>query len=440
MKNLFGKITSKAMGFALNRKIECPGCQKMVFPQVHHDAEGGIADVVCPDCGDRSDVETWLGQMRDRLEPLAIKPEPCGIEESYHQGEYRWQISGSKRPNFFWFFALFWNGIAWSMTALMGYGMFFGTPTQDVKNQPWLLWAMPLFMLPFLAVGIGVLYAALATSFQQMIFVVGLRDITITKNLFGWKRTKSFPKSEICDALLASAYQKNHKPVYGIQLMRRAGKAISLGISRPHQEKRWLLHQLRKALSLECVEAAVERDSAAVGSSSMPAYESSFLTVTPRLDGFTFTSKSSLGAVLLALGAGFFVIGCVFVVMISREAMPLFPFAFVSPVGMVIGLAMFGYGLVSKKTTHHYALLADQASVEIRRSGETVKTRRFMRSDFAKVDMREVGQVNGQSRYTVTLKGKKVWKLCSFMPHDDAEALALRASQWLAQGGSNVLR
>jgi len=435
MKNLFGKITSKAMGVALNRKIECPACQKMVFPQVNHDADGGIAEVVCPACGDVSDGETWLGQMRDSTEPLAIKPERCGIEESYHQGEYRWLISGSKRPNFFWLFALFWNGIAWPMTVLMVYGMFVGTPTQDVKDNPWLLWAMPLFMLPFLAIGIGVLYAALATSFQHITLAVGLRDITITKNLLGWKRTKSFPKSEICDALLASTYQKNDQPVYGIQLMRRAGKAISLGISRPHREKRWFLHQLRKALSLESVESAAEKDAALVSSPSMPAYESSLLTVTPRIDGFTFTSKSSLGAVLLVLGVSFFVMGVVFAVMIFREAMPRFPFALVSPVGMVIGLAMLGYGWVSKKTTHHFALLGDQASVEIKRSGETVKTRHFTRSDFAKVDMRQSGEVNGQSRYTVTLKGKKVLKLCSFMPHDEAEALALRASQWLAKGG-----
>ncbi len=434
-QQVFGKLKSSAFGFALNRNLECPACHNKVLPIVQKDQSGEIQEVRCPACHDSSSTEVWFSQRSDRRNPLSVQPEKCGIRHEFSQGEHRWIIPGSRRPNFFWFFALFWNGITWTISSALIYAFLFGTPTQDVQENPWLKWAVPIFMIPFIVIGLVTLYFAMASSFQKTTICLDLRELTIIKNLFGWKRVKVLPRNAIKDVSLEASHTSDDQRVYGLQLTTNHAKPINVSLSRAHDEKRWLLYELLQALKIDHSPTHQQsHHSAKEAATSYSAYQSKHLNITPRLDGFTYTSTSSISTLLMIMGVGFFIMSNIFCFLVYKNEVPRFPFVLFLPVFMVSGLSMFIYGNILKKTTQVFELIGDKASVVKLRSGKTISEKQFQRSDFSEVEMKTSGEVNNQPRYAVSLKGKKLLKLCSFMPMTEAEALQSRAQLWLNSG------
>lgn len=434
IQKLFGIVKSKAISFALNRRIECHACHKKVYPQIRRHYTGDIQDVRCPACNDSSPAEVWLSQMGDNANPLPVRPEKCGILHEFSQGAHQWIVPGSRRPNFFWIFALFWNSITWTISGFTIYAILFGTPSADVQENPWLLWFVPIFLLPFIAIGIGVLYAALAFSFQKTTIILDLRELRIIKNLFGWKRAVAHSRNDIEDVIMDVAYEQNNSDIYGLRIIFKKGKALKLSISRPHVEKRWLLHELRQTLRLEHIDSHHNTaDSAQRAASSYTAYQSKNLNITPRLDGFTYTSKSSMGPVLTIMGIVFTMISSVICFMIYRDNAPVFPFGVVAPIAGILGIAMFLYGIIQSKTSQHFELLGETIRVRKLRSGKTIGEQNYLRRNFHKAEMRETGHVNHQPRYAVYLTGEQTVKLCAFLAREDAEALQSRALLWLDQ-------
>lgn len=128
------------------------------------------------------------------------------------------------------FFALFWNGfmLMWTSGAIAGDAPFF----------------FVLFSIPFWMVGGTIAWRLLeAIAGHCSLEVAGDRYI-LTRNLFGWKRIKEGPATDLYEANLVTAYSQNHRPVKTIALT--AGtETLKFGTALSNPEKAWIVTELQ---------------------------------------------------------------------------------------------------------------------------------------------------------------------------------------------------
>jgi hypothetical protein len=106
-----------------------------------------------------------------------------------------------------------------------------------------------LFMIPFVAVGIGTMLGAINSARRRTVLLVTADSIIFTqKGLFGEKE-KQWPRASLLAVAAGPSGAKiNEQPVLELQLQWTKGKHFGLLAGRPEPELQWLAAELRRRL------------------------------------------------------------------------------------------------------------------------------------------------------------------------------------------------
>lgn len=159
-------------------------------------------------------------------------------------------------------FALLWNGFILVFISLMLFSMINGVGSTS-NPQPLL---MLLFMLPFVAVGIGMAaFAAHLGKSRSRLVIVGsgqdavlafFRDSPVLKSReLSWTTEQL---SHICvgDSIMSV----NDQPIQELQIHPKQGKKIGLLAQLDDDELRWIAYELRNQLDLKRSAMAIDED------------------------------------------------------------------------------------------------------------------------------------------------------------------------------------
>ena len=219
-------------------KIVCPACAQEIPPDGVNVAKG-VA--YCAACQEGFELE-------DLVDDEALPVErPANAQSILSRDEDRLALAlprgGFKGVGcFFTFFALFWNSITW-MFVFMAIGSMLGFVQAPKKNAPDIF--MLLFMIPFIAVGIGTGLAALYCVFGEVTLAMDRTELLFRRQIFSWKWEKTFEVAKISDIRITEAYKQNNRPVYGVGI-HIDGKSmpVTFGSGLNEDEKRWLVYEL----------------------------------------------------------------------------------------------------------------------------------------------------------------------------------------------------
>lgn len=154
---------------------------------------------------------------------------------------------------FFTFFALFWNGITW--TVFLGFvGSMFGVVQSKSPVAPW----MAVFFIPHMTIGLAVAIAAVYCIYGDVALAIDRTTVLLQRRLFGYTWSRKMPFDAITDIRLTEAYKSNGRSVQGIGFhfqgtptqpltldisVRTSVKArpMTFGSGLSQEEKDWLL-------------------------------------------------------------------------------------------------------------------------------------------------------------------------------------------------------
>jgi hypothetical protein len=141
------------------------------------------------------------------------------------------------------FFALLWNGF---MTIFTSVALGIGLQAEEKPDET-ALWVIPLFLLVFWAVGIGLLLGALNMGRRSAMFAIAAGKLLVMqKGIFGTKQ-REWPVEEITDIRLGPSGMKvNDRDVLQLQV-HAAGEKLGLLTGRNERELAWLACELRSA-------------------------------------------------------------------------------------------------------------------------------------------------------------------------------------------------
>jgi len=180
------------------------------------------------------------------LETALTQPEGSKIAVDKFEGGLTIQVPPAgvwKGSSGMFFFALIWNGFMTVFTS----AMICGGLNAENKPDETALWVLPLFLLLFWAVGIGMLLGALNMGRRSAMFAIaGSNLLVMQKGIFGTKR-REWPVEEISSiALGPSGMKVNDRDVNQLQI-HAAGDKLGLLTGRDEQELEWLACELRSA-------------------------------------------------------------------------------------------------------------------------------------------------------------------------------------------------
>jgi hypothetical protein len=136
---------------------------------------------------------------------------------------------------FFFFFALFWNALSWTMFTVALYK----------RETP-----AVFFLLIFVTIGAGLALAALYSFYGEFSLLADRSTCRAVWTLFKWNRTKSLPTTTITAVTEEVVYTKNYVPVYGVGL-KAGSKTLKFGSALTEEERKWIVGELRHFLGVK---------------------------------------------------------------------------------------------------------------------------------------------------------------------------------------------
>lgn len=231
--------------------VLCPKCNQGLPPE---DVNVAKDVAFCRNCNEAFAISA---QVAGTSGPSRV-PEPSSTTVVLTRDEQR--IAAVIPPQgfkgagcFLGFFALFWNGITW--TVFLGFvGALFGAVSSKNSIAPW----MAVFFIPHMAIGIGVAIAALYAIKGDVALAMDKENVLLQRRLFGYTWSRSMSFAMISDVRLTEAYRSNGRSVQGIgfhfekavplnahstsPVKSFAGKrAMTFGSGLTDEEKAWLL-------------------------------------------------------------------------------------------------------------------------------------------------------------------------------------------------------
>jgi hypothetical protein len=209
-------------------------------------------------------------------------------------------------------FAILWNGFISIFVVLVILSLI-GVLPRDVDSSPW----AALFLVPFLAVGVGLLLVAINMGRRfAIIATAGSRVMIVRQTIFGSQR-REWSADQIDEIVCGpSGLEVNEQPVYELQVHPMRGKKYGLLSQRERGELNWMAAELRRALDLvrqtDVMSSLPQIQEDAVGRLVPPdgspiTYEQSPSATQIRVPARGFSrcaSTMALGAILFAVGSG----------------------------------------------------------------------------------------------------------------------------------------
>ena len=145
--------------------------------------------------------------------------------------------------------ALFWNGIMGLITLCMAGSLLGGNQMKPGDDA---VWAVPLILAFFWAVGIGLLLGALNMGQRRAasLAVTGGSLMVLQTGLFGGKRRTWEPGDVAAVRVGPSGLEVNEVPVQELQIIDAAGQSFTVLAGRTDDELEWVAEELRRALNV----------------------------------------------------------------------------------------------------------------------------------------------------------------------------------------------
>ncbi|RYD39675.1 MAG: DUF2244 domain-containing protein [Verrucomicrobiaceae bacterium] len=209
--------------------------------------KGPVEVIACPSCGVRASAAEWAASSvsNGTASPDSVAP-PSGTRitrSGSDGGEVVWNIPASGNSGGLMFFVILWC----SITAIVSCGFLMAFLKGDgIKgNMP--AWALVLFFGLFWAVGIGMSYAALRSKYARHRISAGAGRVVLRRELFGRSTEKSLDMAGINSVSREVFYQKNYRPVHGIEIKGAGGK-LRFGSMLTEDEKAWLVDEMKRVM------------------------------------------------------------------------------------------------------------------------------------------------------------------------------------------------
>jgi hypothetical protein len=141
-------------------------------------------------------------------------------------------------------------GMVWlGMVSVISGAMIFGKAAAH-NQQPG--WMGGLFLVPFWAIGIGMLCGAIQMARRRAVLVANADVIAFTQKGPIRSTEKQWPRGEIAAIRVEfSGVEENHRPLMQVQLRNASGKKLAgLFTGRPVEELEYVAAQLRQALNV----------------------------------------------------------------------------------------------------------------------------------------------------------------------------------------------
>lgn len=234
-----GDLLDRFGRFVMKTSKNAPPCPRCEGPG---EETGGT--VTCRDCGFVGALMEWL-QATSGAPSGQVGSPPRNSRIKQHEpspGAVAFDVPATGKSGGLLFFALLWIGA----TAVGSVGLLFAIRTQgiDWSDSDLPIEFVPLILIVFWAVGLGLLSAGLRAKFSKHLLVLHDKTLICVSEFFGKKKTSSFPFSGITSIAVIEFYRSNYEPVYGVEI-RSASKKFRFGTSLDDDEKGWLVAELK---------------------------------------------------------------------------------------------------------------------------------------------------------------------------------------------------
>lgn len=146
-------------------------------------------------------------------------------------------------------FGLIWLAITGPLTLCLGGGVAAGQP--NAQGNTAMLWLMPLMLLLFPLVGVGLLLAGINMGTRKAVLAVtGGSLMVLQTGIFGSKQ-RDWPPGEVEAVRIGpSGMTVNDKPVLELQIFDGGASKFGLLAGRSDEELEWIAGELRAVLRL----------------------------------------------------------------------------------------------------------------------------------------------------------------------------------------------
>ena len=207
-------------------KLNCPQCQREISPAGVNVAQGVC---YCEPCNAVYNLSAFLSD--ESAMPLVQKPAASKVE-SFYDGNAAGYIlpKGNRGLGFFMlFFALFWNGITWTI-AIASFG--------DGETSTM------LFMIPFVLIGLGTAAAALFFLFGQTSILLDTETVRVSRDLFGKSFTRKRSTRDMTKVYKGEIYRQNERPMYGVCIDFKDAGSLKFGSHLSDAERDWMISEI----------------------------------------------------------------------------------------------------------------------------------------------------------------------------------------------------
>jgi hypothetical protein len=219
------------------RDLACPECGTKPAPTREQ-------VITCDRCGTKASVAEWRSTAQEKgFIGRADQPPVTAIRRERTPGSTVWHIPAGGKFGFFMFFGTFWCLITAFVSG--GFLLTFLTGGEIEGDLPeWLL--IPFFGI-FWAVGLGTLYMGIREKWMKHRVTVGDGELVLRREMFRRHNDKRLAIADIRSVEQKEFYQKNYRPVFGIEIKASRGK-LRFGSTLTPEEKAWLVADLREAI------------------------------------------------------------------------------------------------------------------------------------------------------------------------------------------------
>jgi hypothetical protein len=405
--------------------LACPQCgESPAMPPTKPEAI-----LTCEACGHFGSASEWVpANLSAPASRAGVPPAGTRIQRETLGTTVVWDIPPSGKSGGLIAFGWVWTTFIAFFTSLVLYSFLFGTPGKD--NGPLGF----LFLIPFWAVGLGMLHIGYRMKNARHKVVIGDGKVTLTREWRGKVKKKSLPLAELETIHQTVFYSKNYTPVYGIELKGRRGK-LRFGSSLEETDKAWLVAEFKAAA---WPAKATLTNPPPVEPVSISQGTQPFSVLIPRSD-----SLLGFGLTMALIGAAFICIG-IFVLddmNMKGSSSGLFERIFdgiftvltggfralwcvMSSVFFLIGVGMLARHFHQRETEQRLEGTRENLILRKMRKGLTLKEQTFARASFLDIRATQNGNVNNQPRMKVELLADGRSTIISrWMKPGDAEAL-----------------
>lgn len=433
---MFGKLISRIeQGYfeslAKSGKLACPQCQEQLqaIPQRMNEA------CTCSGCGYFGSISEWNSSDDKRVGRADQPPADTRITMESGVGTRIWNIPASGQSGGFLVFGWIWSIFVGGMFILaltmgaMGKGKINDEPATFIGALQ-----MVPYMLPFIAVGAGMLYFGYRSKKASHKVEIGAGRIVLTRDWLG-KKEKFLLLADVESIEQVVFYSQNYQPVRGLEIKGKAGK-LRFGSSLKEEEKAWLVADFKRTVWPEAAKvvsgAAYPQEETEVGGTKP------FSVVLPKSSGW-----KNLGLPLTMIGVVFLVFG--FFMNRDQCAGSSHASGFADVFDVVfsllnggfrliwclisIGMFVGGVGCLTKAIRDRgveIRLEGDERQLALRktRKGLPLSEQVFPREEFRGIRASNAGQMNGRTMMKIELLlGNRVEKIAGWLEESRASAV-----------------